>query len=130
MLTASQLYDVLWALYGLDDDDSDGNAAIATIGAEVRRRSSRRELRRARKQRKNAVMWKTVGRRPWLPPFKTWCTLQWAADSARRRRYDINNKETFIGGYYVDDNHNIHMSDFRERGGFLLMSRVAREVGQ
>lgn len=77
----------------------------------------------ARKKAKNLYMYKTHGRRPWNPLFKTGCTLQWAADSARRRGW--HGVCTFYGGYYIDDNHYINMDDFMSPSGFKTMSLLA-----
>lgn len=76
-----------------------------------------------RKKAKNLYMYKTHGRRPWKPLFKTGCTLQWEADSAMKRNW--NGEHKFYAGYYIDDSHHIHMQDFTAASGFKTMSRLA-----
>lgn len=106
-----------------------GGACFVGMFVNGFRPMSRREQRRARKAKKNAVMYKTYGRRPWLS----------------RKPYGENERDDFINTYDVMarraftpvwggrcDPYAEFLSDrinhLREPSGFKAMSRLADGV--
>lgn len=76
---------------------------------------SRREQRRARKAKKNLVMYKTEGRRPWSSRSMEWPISQRLCDAYE----DHMNRLA---------HHNYRLEHLREPSGFVSMSRVAEEM--
>lgn len=95
---------------------------------------SRREQRRARKARKNLVMYKTAGRRPWrwvnqicgaryILKQQSPDILRWSLEA-----YDWDREDMQYPLSHLARRRNVHshrIAWLRERSGFLAMSKLA-----